>query len=377
MKKILFRKLSLDYLRFFLIALFSSSIVLWVFQAVNYLDIMIEDGRDYLVYINYSLLNFPKILNKLFPFVLFFSLFQITAKYENNNELIIFWTFGINKLQIVNFIFKLSIILTIIQMVMSSLIIPITQDLARSFIKNSKINFVGNFIKPQRFNDTIKNVTLYSEKKDDKGNLYNLYLKKQLGDNFEISYAKKGEFKIFNNVPVLVLFDGATINGKKDKITNISFSKSDFPINNFESNTATYKKTQEMNSLDLIRCVRYLDKNFKKVENILNCSKNNLNNVYKELYKRFIIPFYIPLLVLVALLIILSSKENINYNKIKIFTFLLGLFFIIFSETTIKMISEIIYKNIMISFLPFLFVLIIYLVFLKKTSVHKLNENLH
>jgi lipopolysaccharide export system permease protein len=377
MKKILFRKLSLDYLRFFLIALFSSSIVLWVFQAVNYLDIMIEDGRDYLVYVNYSLLNFPKILNKLFPFVLFFSLFQITAKYENNNELIIFWTFGINKLQIINFIFKISIILTMIQIVMSSLIIPKTQDLARSFIKNSKVNFVGNFIKPQRFNDTIKNVTLYSEKKDDKGNLYNLYLKKQQGDTFEISYAKKGEFKLFNNIPVLVLFDGATINGKKDKITNISFSKSDFPINNFESNTATYKKTQEMNSLDLIKCVRYLNTNLKKVENIINCSKNNLSNVYKELYKRFIIPFYIPLLVLVALLIILSSKENINYNKIKIFTFLLGLFFIIFSETTIKMISEIIYNNIMISFLPFLFVIIIYLVFLKKTSFHKLNENLH
>jgi lipopolysaccharide export system permease protein len=313
----------------------------------------------------------------LFPFVLFFSLFQITAKYENNNELIIFWTFGINKLQIINFIFKISIILTMIQIVMSSLIIPKTQDLARSFIKNSKVNFVGNFIKPQRFNDTIKNVTLYSEKKDDKGNLYNLYLKKQQGDTFEISYAKKGEFKLFNNIPVLVLFDGATINGKKDKITNISFSKSDFPINNFESNTATYKKTQEMNSLDLIKCVRYLNTNLKKVENIINCSKNNLSNVYKELYKRFIIPFYIPLLVLVALLIILSSKENINYNKIKIFTFLLGLFFIIFSETTIKMISEIIYNNIMISFLPFLFVIIIYLVFLKKTSFHKLNENLH
>ena len=31
--------------------LFSASIIIWVFQAVNFLDIMIEDGRDYLVYI--------------------------------------------------------------------------------------------------------------------------------------------------------------------------------------------------------------------------------------------------------------------------------------------------------------------------------------
>ena len=72
MKKILFRKLLLDCMTFFLIALISSSIVIWVFQAVNFLDIMIEDGRDFLVYIKFSLLSFPKIFSKLLPFVFFF-----------------------------------------------------------------------------------------------------------------------------------------------------------------------------------------------------------------------------------------------------------------------------------------------------------------
>ena len=93
MKKILFKKLFTDYMIFLLIALISTSIVIWVFQAVNYLDIMIEDGRDLWVYINFSLLNFPKIVSKIFPFVLFFSLFYLTTKYELNNELIIleFW----------------------------------------------------------------------------------------------------------------------------------------------------------------------------------------------------------------------------------------------------------------------------------------------
>ena len=124
MKKILFRKLLFDYMSFFLIALLSASIIMWVFQAVNFLDIMIEDGRDYYVYISYSLLNFPKIFSKLYPFVLFFSLFYVTTKYENNNELIIFWNFGVNKIQLVNFIFKVSILLMIIQVSFTSLIVP-------------------------------------------------------------------------------------------------------------------------------------------------------------------------------------------------------------------------------------------------------------
>jgi lipopolysaccharide export system permease protein len=369
MKKMLFRKFLLDYMKFFLIAIFSASIVIWVFQAVNYLDIMIEDGRDYKVYINYSLLNFPKIINKLYPFVLFFSLFHIIIKYENNNELIIFWTFGISKLELINFIFKFSIVLMLVQIILSSLIVPKSRDVAKSFLKNSKVNFFGNFVKPQKFNDTIKNVTIYSEKKDEQGNLYNIYLKKQTNLNdFEITYAKRGVFKESGNNPILVLFDGATINSKNNKITNISFSKSDFPLGDAETNTALYKKVQELKSLDLIRCVHSIySKTYKVSSNIVNCSKN-LKNIYRELYKRFIIPFYIPLLILVPFLLTISSKVNINYNRFKVATFFLGLFFIIFSETTIKIISETILKNFFITSIPFLLILILYLVFFSKNN---------
>ena len=82
MKKLLYRKLLKDYMSFFIIALLSSSLIIWVFQAVNFLDIMVEDGREYTVYINYSLLNFPKIISRLLPFVLFFSIYYILSIYE-------------------------------------------------------------------------------------------------------------------------------------------------------------------------------------------------------------------------------------------------------------------------------------------------------
>ena len=178
MKKILFRKLLFDYLSFFFIALFSTAIVIWVFQAVNFLDIMIEDGRDYLVYINFSLLNFPKIISKIFPFILFFSVFYVTTKIELNNELMIFWNFGIHKIQIINFFLKISIFLMFVQIIFTSFVVPISQDYARSLIRTSKVNFFGNFVKPQKFNDTIKGVTIYADRKDQYGNLDNLYLKK-------------------------------------------------------------------------------------------------------------------------------------------------------------------------------------------------------
>jgi lipopolysaccharide export system permease protein len=253
---------------------------------------------------------------------------------------------------------------------LSSLIIPKSQDLARSFLRTSTVNFFGNFIKPQRFNDTIKNVTIYSEKKDNEGNLYNLYLKKQLDqNNFQLTYAKKGIFKEFNKMTILVLYDGATITGKNDKITNFSFSKSNFPLNNFKSNATTYKKTQELSSFQLFQCLTFLQNKKKTKESkIENCSQKNLHNIYKELYKRFLIPFYIPLLVLIPFLITLSSKENSNYSKLKTTTFMIGIVFIVISETTIKLISATYLKNIIISLMPFLFLIFLYVIFIKKTN---------
>ncbi|MDB0038798.1 LptF/LptG family permease [Candidatus Pelagibacter sp.] len=377
MKKIIYKKLLLDYMSFFLIALFSSGIVIWVFQAVNFLDIMIEDGRSYSVYISYSLLNFPKILNKLFPFVLFFSLFYVTIKYEANNELIIFWNFGENKIQLINFVFKFSCILMLIQLILSSIAVPKSQDLARSFLRESSVNFYENFIKAKRFNDTLKQITIYSEKKDLEGNLYNLYLKKEIDqNNFQITYAKRGFFKEFNNIPVLVLFDGETITGKNNKITNISFSKSDFPINNAESSSfVTQQKTQELSSFNLLKCGKFLTST-KKNNNpqIINCTIRNSNNIFKELYKRFIIPLYILILSLVPLLSIILSKEDSRYSKLKLITFLIGLFFIIFSETTIRLISESLIRNIVISLLPIVIIITLYLIFVKKFNYKYSNK---
>ena len=363
MKKLLFRKLLLDYLIFFLIALISSSIIIWVFQAVNYLDIMIEDGRDYIVYVKYSLLNFPKILSKLLPFVLFFSLYFITIKYENNNELIIFWNFGVSKIEVINFMIKISLILMFIQILFTSVIVPSSQDLAKSFLRSSTINFFENFIKPQKFNDTIKGITIFVEEKDDKGNLYNLYLKKEISESeFQLTYAKKGVFKELNNTPVIVLYDGETITEKKNEITNFSFSKSDFHLKNIKTNTSTYKKTQELSSLKLYECLKiiYYHKDLSKFNKIENCKIENIKNIFKEIYKRLIIPFYIPLLVLINYILFYYSKENFKFNSLKTRTFFTGLFFIVFSETTIRLISDELTINVFISILPFVFFILLY-----------------
>ena len=294
--------------------------------------------------------------------------FSLLYNYEIrvNNELIIFWNFGVHKITIINFIFKDSINFLMVQIFLTSFVVPKSQDLERSFLRSSTVNFFDNFIKPRKFIDTIKGVTIYTDNKDTNGNLNNLYLKKEIDKNeFQVTYAKKGKFKQIGDIPILVLYEGSTITSKNDEVTNFSFSKSDFSLANLESNTTTYKKTQEISSYKLIQCInsfyKFDENEFKlKTKLIENCSIRNINNILKEFYKRFIIPFYIPIFCLIPFLLITSSKENLNYNKLKLITFIYGLVAVIFSEITIRFISEITLQNIGIIITPILLFLLIY-----------------
>src|SRR5210317_378613 len=256
MKKIIFRKLLLDCLTFFFLALFGISTIIWVFQAVNFLDIMIEDGRNYNVYFNYTLLNFPKIISRILPFALFFSFSYTFIKYENNNELIIFWNHGVSKLSIVNFFFWVSILIMLIQILLLSIIVPKSQELARSKLRSSDVDYFEGLIKPKKFNDTIKGLTIFAEEKNDNNEFKNIYIKKNINKGFQITFAKKGVFESKGNKRVLVLYDGQTLTQNGENITNFNFSRSDFGLTNMDSHFNAHKKIQEQSTESLIKCIQ-------------------------------------------------------------------------------------------------------------------------
>ena len=98
MNKLIFRKLSYDILSFFLLSSLAITSIVWVVQGVNLLDIVTEKGHAISVYFFYSLLNIPKIFSKLLIFTYFLTLFVILSRYEENNEILVFWTNGIKKI---------------------------------------------------------------------------------------------------------------------------------------------------------------------------------------------------------------------------------------------------------------------------------------
>merc|ERR1711938_83761 len=114
-KKLIFKKFFTDNTYFFLSAIITLGLIVWVIQAVNFLDFVTEDGHSLFVYFSYSALNFPKMIHRILPFVFFISIFYQILKYESKNELLIFWTNGVKKIQFINVIIFYSLLVTIFQ----------------------------------------------------------------------------------------------------------------------------------------------------------------------------------------------------------------------------------------------------------------------
>ena len=60
-EKIIFNKLFIDVTKFLLLISLSLSLIIWVVQAVNFLDYISEDGHGLKTYFSITLLSFPKI----------------------------------------------------------------------------------------------------------------------------------------------------------------------------------------------------------------------------------------------------------------------------------------------------------------------------
>ena len=374
MKKIVYKKISKDCVNFFLLVIFTISIIIWVLQAVNYLDFVIEDGHGFLVYFKYTLLSFPKIISRIFPFAIFLAFSYILLKYENKNELVIFWNFGIKKINFINFFIKFSFGFVLLSLLLNAVITPFTQDKARSFIRSSNLDFFESILKPKKFIDVIENLTIYFDKKNKNGELVNIFLNEKIDiNNSQTTFAKTAIINIKDNTKILTLYNGKSINVINGKVTEFEFSKTDYNISKFSSNTIMHQKTQEITTIDLIRCSLFFKDSIKnkKVIRISNCTSGNLENIYKELYSRLVKPLYVTFLILIALLFILKSKSDhvFNVNKYRIYLF--AFLFIIFLESSSKFINTNMTQNLFLSILPIFFTLFIYLYFLMKLKVSK------
>jgi len=374
MKNKIYKYFFSEFIRYFIAILFAFTAVIWTIQAVNFLDLVTDDGHAFKIYLSYSILTLPKVITKLIPFTFLFASALTILKMEKDNELIILWTSGLNKIHIVNLIFRISLIIMFFHHIMASIINPETLFFSRNLLKNSQLQFIPSLLKERKFNDTIQGLTIFVDKKNDNGNYENIFIRDdgriltQISNGSSTIFAKSGY--ISDDEKHLILQNGniqKLENGKS--LSFIIFEKTSINLSGLSTKTISEPKIQETPTLEIIYCMN----NKNKLKH--NCSRHekNLRDTKAEINRRFGMPIFIPLVSLISCFLLQSRKEEKIPGSRKYIYLSLGFIVLIVSEITVRYSGTSWNHTIAYYLMPILLLPIVYLLLLKTFKYENLG----
>jgi len=243
---------------------------------------------------------------------------------------------------------------------------------SRSLLNKENFNSFLPTIRIQQFSDSFEGFTFFVEKKinnkienvfiHDESNVLKNLTSDQSNKNSTTIVAENG---IIQERKKLILFNGQIISTQKENSKNniIKFEQLNINLENLSTDTIKVPKLQETPTYDLLECVL---QSYQK--DILNCKKSAEKEIKTILNRRFVLPFYIPIISLICSFLIIRVEEKKNYFLNKYTIFSLSFFILLYAELIVRYtgISKII--NILFIISPLILIPIIYFLLIYKFS---------
>ena len=355
----IYQNYSFEIIKLFITILLSLSLIAWTVRAVNFLDLIVESGYSLITYFEYSILNIFGIITKFIPLSFLLAITIFILRQIQENEFIILWTSGVKKIQIVNLFLFISIIITIFHLFFSIILAPAALNKSRHLLSNQNFTSLLPTFKIQKFTDAFEGLTFIVDNKfenkisniflhDDSNNLKNVLVNNQSSNTTTI-IAKSG---IVENKQLL-LYNGNIISTKNNLENEVlKFEKIKIDLTGLTNSTIKQPKIQETSTLKLIGCAN------NDFFNDKNCKGNFKQEVFPTLNRRVILPFFIPLIALIASLLLIKTKKKLFFNNFSIFGY--SFIILLYAELIIRFTG----KNFLITnlfvFSPFVLSIMIY-----------------
>ena len=249
-----------EILKSFFVILFSLSIIAWAVKAVNYLDLIVDNGYSVAAYLAYSILSLTGVLMKFMPLSFLVSIVFFITKHKDENEFTILWTSGIKKIHIVNLLFFSSILILVFYLIFSIFITPFSLNQSRKLLSNKNEISIIPTIKKNEFSDVFKGLTLFVNDKID-NEIKNIFIFDNSGNFKHLSNNKlKNELlsiiaqKGIVEKNEMILLNGQIVTSSKENQDSkmVKFDQMNLNLGNIDNNVIKQPKIHETSTLSLL-----------------------------------------------------------------------------------------------------------------------------
>ena len=339
LKNKIYRYFTAEIFKSFLTILFAFTTIAWTIRAVNFLDLIVEDGHSVITYLSFSFFNITNIITKFIPLAFLLSLVLSLIKFERQNELIILWTTGLNKIKLVNLLLYVSVLVLILQLLFATFITPSALNKSRKIIKTSGLESISSVVKTNDFSDSLKGVTFYVDSIQnnmmknifirDESQVFKSIISEQENSRNTTIISENGYFKDGK----LIMFNGLIQTQKLDgEINNINFEKTTLLLDRLSSRSIILPKLQETSTVTLINCV--LKNN--NSEKLLNCPKDVKKDVIETISRRLGMPLYIPVIALISSFLLIANRQNKKESSRSYLYFFISFLILVWAEIFVR-----------------------------------------
>ncbi len=313
--------------------------IIWLSQSFKTLKLIINKGAGLVDFFILSAYSLPSWLLIAIPFGTFAGCMISYLKLQNDQEILVMKSVGVNPFKLSQPAFSIAILASIILLVISHFIMPKTYKnfkVLQNEIRNSSKSLI---IKENIFIDLNKYQTIFIHSLNENNQLEEIFIQDRRDNEYIVEFfAKRGNLNFENNI-VLSLQDGTRISTDlKGRSTILNFQSYDIKI------------LPENNEQISSRVIEYNEYNFFELLKKSKNAKNNKGKLLAEAHSRNTIVFMPLVFSLIVMVVILKD----NFSRIfSIYRKTIGIGLLVIIQSTVLVIKNAVHSNTI--FLPLMY----------------------
>ena len=314
--------------------------IIWLSQSFKTIKLIINKGAGLLEFFILSAYSLPSWLLIAIPFGTFAGCMISYLKLQNDKEILVMKSAGMNPLRLSKPALFIAIFASITLFVISHFIMPKTFrnfKILQNDIRNSSENLI---VKDNVFIDLNKFQTIFIHNLKENNQLEEIFIQDRSDPEYLIEFfAKKGNLVFDKNI-LLSMEEGTRIStDSRDRSTILNFKSYDIEI------------IQESNKKKPTRVIEYNEYNFFELLEASENEKEKKGKLLAEAHSRNTVVFMPLIFCLIVMVIILKD----NFSKIfSIYRKTIGIGLIVIIQSFVLIIKNAVHSNII--FLPLMYV---------------------
>lgn len=201
--------------------------VYWVNQAARLFDTLIADGQNISVFLEFSALTLPWIVQLILPVSAFVATLYIFNRLISDSELVVLQTAGLSALRLLRPVFAYGCLMALLVALLSNFLAPAARSQFIERQSEVRDDLTGRFLRAGEFIHPTAGLTVYIREISALGEFRDLFLQDTSSPGVEVTYTATNALLVRSATgPRLVMFDGIaqTLDLETGRLATISFS---------------------------------------------------------------------------------------------------------------------------------------------------------